>query len=215
MRAQLSNPAYGATVRSEQERLYMNKRMAPPLSIRAKRLLTKYELQGGHVKPDVSCVLHRGEKPTWNIEPPYIDMALEEETTRKRTSPQLYLQLYSEIMEKYRGWEKIFTDGSKTAAGVGAAAIWEGVVKRDTLPRQATIFTAELYGIRLAINIVRDNKNQDFIIAPDSKSVVKSLTDLESKNSMTRQLQHELWEIGRGGQRVVIIWIPGHKSGEK
>lgn len=49
------------------------------------------------------------------------------------------------------------------------------MVKREPLPRQATIFRAELHDIRLAINIIKDNRKKDFTIVSDSKSVVKIL----------------------------------------
>ena len=65
--------------------------------------------------------------------------------------------MYKELVSlKYRPHKKIFTDGSKQLAGVGAAAVVGDVVRRCSLPGIATILTAELMAIRLALNYVAE-----------------------------------------------------------
>ena len=48
----------------------------------------------------------------------------------------------------------IYTDGSKSNEGVGCAAVSEHTMKQAHLPNEASIFTAELTAVSLALYIV-------------------------------------------------------------
>ena len=62
----------------------------------------------------------------------------------------------------------IDTDRSKSDYGVGAAAMWGDAARMATLPREASIFTAETHAIYLAKNVILENPSTNFVILPDS-----------------------------------------------
>ena len=64
--------------------------------------------------------------------------------------------MYTEIVSSKYRQHKIFKDGYKQLAGVGAAAVVGDVVRWCSLPRIAAILTAELMAIRLALNYVAE-----------------------------------------------------------
>ena len=132
------------------------------------------------------------------------------ELPRENTTAQEYQESFLEIMEEYEAWEKIYTDGSMSEKGVGATAVWRRGIRKATLPKEASIFTAELYAIHMAKTVINENAERKFIIITDSLSVLQRLATLQYKDTMARQLQHELYSIGRREQLVELMWVPGH-----
>ena len=57
------------------------------------------------------------------------------------------------IGEKYAGHKLILTDGSKSEEGVGAKAMLGRNKLVASLRRVATVFTAEVVGLKLATNV--------------------------------------------------------------
>ena len=94
--------------------------------------------------------------------------------------------------------------------GVGAAAVWRQVIRKETLPSEASIYTAELYAVNMAIGIIKENKNENFVIISDSRSVLSKMRKGEEQDTMMRCLQHQIYDSREEGQRVALVWIPGH-----
>ena len=69
---------------------------------------------------------------------------------------------------KYQECEWMFTDGSKTERGVGAAVVWRNHVRRETLPREASVYTAEMQAVGMAVNLAKENPQHNFAIFSDS-----------------------------------------------
>lgn len=53
-------------------------------------------------------------------------------------------------------WKIVYTDGAKSEAGVGAAAVVEAETRTASLPAAASVFTTELHAIRMAFNIIKE-----------------------------------------------------------
>ena len=99
------------------------------------------------------------------------------------------------ILESYAGYIKLFADGSKSEAGVGSAAVCKGTVRTiASLPQQASIFSAELHTIHLALLIIRDHQER-FVIFTDSLSSIQAIQNGCTSNSICRRLQHEMHDI--------------------
>ena len=69
----------------------------------------------------------------------------------------------------------IFTDGSKSNAGVGFGVASSRFEHSCRLPDSASIYTAELSGILKAVKAIILSDDVNFIIYCDSKSVLESL----------------------------------------
>ena len=115
--------------------------------------------------------------PTWHTVSPEINVELSE-YKKEDTHPALYLQEFQRIVgEKFQNHILIYTDGSKCAAGVGSAALCNGNSKRATLPKIASVFSAELHAIQLALLIITERGDGDYVIVTNSLSSLQSISD--------------------------------------
>jgi len=117
----------------------------------------------------------------WKLSAPAVrlDFAkFEKETPNPETYKQFYLQLTSE----YSSSEFVFTDGSKTEAGVAAAAVSTKYPRKPLtcrLPDDNSIYTAELRAILLTLKRINCSKRKSFLILSDSLSSLKAIFNLK------------------------------------
>lgn len=210
MRSQLSNPAYNLTVVTRQRLLYENKNMTPPIALRVQKLLETYGINKGYVRPNFSYRILGITKPTWSIDPCTVDLELAE-NPKNQTTVNVYRQMFNDLIyRKYENHKQIFTDGSKSDAGVGAAAVWEGGMSTATLPEDASIYTAELHAIYLASRHIEETQDNNFVIMSDSLSVLLSMNTINMNNAIVRRLQHVFDSLRSVGRQVCLVWVPGH-----
>ena len=108
-------------------------------------------------------------------------------------------------------FKHIYTDGSKSSSGVGAAVIFENKTSLATLPCQASIFSAEAYALKMAIRLITNEPGTRFVIFSDSLSVAKSMLNSRSTNPTIRYLIHEIDRIQSFDEKLIeICWIPSH-----
>ena len=104
---------------------------------------------------------------------PEINVELSE-YTKEDTHPALYLQEFQRIVgENFQNHIFIYTDGSKCATGVGSAALCNGNSKRAALPKIVSVFSAELHAIQLALSIVTERGDGDYVIVTDSQFIAE------------------------------------------
>ena len=71
------------------------------------------------------------------------------------------------------------TDGSRMNNSVAAAAVSHEEVKRLRIPDKASIFTAELVALNLALDIVWHSSHKKFVIFSDSLSCLLAIQNLQ------------------------------------
>jgi len=59
---------------------------------------------------------------------------------------------------------------------VAAAVVYRSTTKTTRLPNTASIFSAELYAISLALTVIRRSKENNFVIFLDSMSSLQALS---------------------------------------
>ncbi|CAK9799179.1 hypothetical protein ANTPLA_LOCUS1920 [Anthophora plagiata] len=100
------------------------------------------------------------------------------------------------IRNKYQRHKIIYTDGSKSDSflAVGATCIIpdDNYTKKITLPKQASIFTAECIAVEEAFKYIYRYQQRSYIVCTDSLSL-----------NLKEDAQ---------GLEVVIMWIPLHKG---
>mmetsp|Transcript_22993 Transcript_22993/g.29867 ORF Transcript_22993/g.29867 Transcript_22993/m.29867 type:complete len:312 (-) Transcript_22993:66-1001(-) len=109
---------------------------------------------------------------------------------------------------------EIYTDGSKSDKGVGAAML----VRFDNrtflsnqyrLPQHATIFQAEAFAIKKSQEWIRDNRimigNTNVPIYADTRSVLQSVNSRRPSKQIC-DLQNAIDE------HTELIWVPGHEN---
>ena len=76
----------------------------------------------------------------------------------------------------------MYTDGSKDGHVVASAAVLDKQTYKSLLPDGASIFSAELSVIILAIDLVERSTNDKFVIFSDSLSSLQALDYLKFDN---------------------------------
>ena len=79
------------------------------------------------------------------------------------------------------------------------------------MPKETTIFTAELYAIEMAVSSVAYIPNQKFVIFTDSLSSLRCLSHGYSTHPSARKIQHEVSRINVHLDKTVkFCWVPSH-----
>ena len=89
--------------------------------------------------------------------------------------------------------------------GVGAAAVVEGEVRKIALPGVASIFSAELHAIRLALKIVITQPYSKYLICSDSLSSIQALQNPSNRNPLVQRLQSEIRQLQSQGNSLIFF----------
>ena len=150
--------------------------------------------------------LHR---PTWHL--PTIKVNTELSLLSKATTATVaYKQTFMHMMNQtYPNYSYIFTDGSKSERGVGSAAITQRTSRSQTLPKEASIYTAEMHALQLALSIIQWEGDSKYVICSDSIGALKTLTGREYlPHAMA--IINEVSKLLDTGKTVEFCWVPGH-----
>ncbi|KAL3288382.1 hypothetical protein HHI36_002830 [Cryptolaemus montrouzieri] len=108
-----------------------------------------------------------------------------------------------------------YTDGSKTAKGVGAGVYGRGAAKEQSmcLGGNATIFQAEIFAIDHCANLLLAGglTNRSIKILTDSQAALKALASDTCALLMVQECHSTLAKLG-GRSRLRLIWVPGHSG---
>ena len=174
-----------------------------PVSVRFHELLNAM----GESLPSVYN-LRPTEIPPWKLILPKFH--LECTMFKKNDCNRLLLltQFYT-IVNSYEG-QKLYTDGSKLDQGVGSA-FSDGInVHSWSLPKSASIYTAELYAIWMALRYVEMNSFSVTLICSDSLSALKALSDYSSSDPLIQSILELSHHLQIHGKQVIFVWTPSH-----
>ena len=111
-----------------------------------------------------------------------------------------------EVVEKnYAGYRQIYTDESKTAQGVGAAAVRKQKCWKATLPGMASIYAAELYAIQLALEIIDAHQYTRSLVCSDSLNSLVAIKNSTNKNPLVQRVQQKLHRLEEDGIQVTFL----------
>ena len=105
--------------------------------------------------------------PPWVFKRPHIDYSIHQ-SSKDNTSPEIYRNKFFEFCDHYKDFSPLYTDGSRMENQVAAAVVYRSTTKTTRLPNTASIFSAELYAILLALALIRRSKESNFVIFSDS-----------------------------------------------
>lgn len=104
----------------------------------------------------------------------------------------------------------IFTDGSRSDAGVGFSVVFPTHVKARRLPDSASIYTAELHAILFAVASIVRLEASEYVIYSDSRSALQCVCDPFSPNPIVGQVHIWLRFLRRKRKLVHFCWVPAH-----
>jgi kelch-like protein 2/3 len=113
-------------------------------------------------------------------------------------------------MEAYVGFTRIYTDGSKSNEAVACAAICGQTVQSCRLPDGASVFSAEMRAIQIALQMIRNSSDRQFVILSDSLSCLQSIRNVNWMHPMVREVLTAIHQLKVAGKSVVMFWLPSH-----
>ncbi|XP_073979141.1 uncharacterized protein [Rhodnius prolixus] len=175
-----------------------------PLGVRLAKLLLEHRI---NVPQTMSETPNKIEP--WVMNSPIVDYSLHR-FKRGNTPDYIYRTLFLERTNKYKNYKQVFTDGSKTGSGVGSAFMIDGVAHGYSLNNVASIFTAELFAIKKAMEYLLNSKEKKIIICSDSRSSLEAICKLDTDNKLIQSIHTLLYSSVRSHKSVIFLWIPGH-----
>ena len=121
--------------------------------------------------------------------------------------------VFQELVSKYPGFEQIYTDGSKTADAVGSASVTGkdyGKVFRERLPSCSSVYSAELKALFLALNMVYQSKEKQFVIFSDSLSALTAIKERKLDHPFLQDIFQGFNTLLEDGKHIVLAWVPSH-----
>ena len=90
--------------------------------------------------------------------------------SKKDTPSPVFIQMFNEIKDEHSYFTPIYADGSKYNDRVGCGAIINNINIKQRLPSNASIFTAEVTAIDLALDAIAENDDYFIIFSLILKS---------------------------------------------
>ena len=133
--------------------------------------------------------------------------------SKEATSPEEFIQSFR--AHRHDVDFEIYTDGSKTNSGVGAGfgilsnVPGNGFTSRSLHP-MSSVFSAELYAIKLALLTLRVYQDRSVVIYSDSRSALQAVVKMGSTNKLIQEIHELIAVLSRQQVKVLFCWIPSH-----
>jgi ribonuclease HI len=205
LRSQPANPAHSSTFQPNCRVAFGNRlNVIPPFGIR----LLRYGCPAlEHFDSIADSILM--PLPPWLLSPPAVNTSLAA-YTKGNTSAHVFKTLFIELLEVYRSYKPIYTDGAKSGTATAAAAVCAGSTKSLRLPTCSSIFTAEAYAVARALYMIGCSHQTNFLIVSDSLSTLTAIKHQQSSNPIIIRILVKLHHLKEQGKRVVFVWAPSH-----
>ena len=128
---------------------------------------------------------------------------------KSNTDSLIFQSKFNELKSKFPNHSHIYTDGSKDGRVVASAAVLDKQVSKSRLPDGASIFSAELRAILLALDFVERSANDKFIIFSDSLSSLQALDNLKLDNPTVQKVLLKYNSVSVSNT-VFFCWLPSH-----
>ena len=200
-----SNPAFDCTINPKYQECFARKESAiPTFGIRLKSVLENSGFSNNNVHQTIIP-----EIPPWTLYRPRVNLELS--ILSKRDTPSLvFIQKFNEIKNDHSYCTAIYTDGSKDNDRVGCGTVIHNSSFKQRLPSNASIFTAEVTAIDLALDAITESDDDYFIIFSDSLSVLLSLHNMKLDNPLILKLLEKLHHLSCAQKTIYLCWIPSH-----
>ena len=200
-----SNPAFECTIYPKCKECFARIELAiPTFGIRVQSILDGSDIDNNNIHETIIPGV-----PPWTLHHPKVCLDLSD-LSKKNTPPHVYIQKFNEIKDQHSYCTQIYTDGSKDNDKVGCGAIFNNISIQQRLPSCASIFTAEVTAINLALDAIAESDDDYFIIFSDSLSVLLSLHNKKLDNPLILKLLQKLHHLSCAHKTVHFCWIPSH-----
>lgn len=199
------NPVYDLLSSPANQDIYQSKPSSiPNLGCRYKKLLRDMEID--------PTTIHKQEyleSPPWMTTGPKYNWSLNTGTKKTALPTQMRTNFLSELT-RYHDHTQVYTDGSKINEKVGCAVVLDNLTQSKRLPNNATIHTAELWAIKIALEMISLRNENKFVICSDSSSAIQSIMNFEPNNPLATSVLNLIHYLKSVGKDISILWTPSH-----
>ena len=175
-----------------------------PLGLRVRRLMLSLNMENPNV---LSSLLF--ETPPYILDiPAHCPPLLEGPKTNY--NPRHVQHLFSEHLLHHDAFTKVYTDGSRSSAGVGAAVVFPEHEVNLRLPPQASSFFAEIVAMAKSLSLLTEQQPGRYVIISDSLSALQVVTNPFTLHAAVVSMHTTLRELQQQGFEVQFCWSPSH-----
>lgn len=161
-----------------------------------------------------STTIYEFEKPLFMHD---LKIACEDKLDVSKKCNEVLLQqyFYDRMNITYKDYTCIFTDGSKTSEGTGAAFYIPAIEHKELfkLNKFISSYTAELYAILKATEFIKQlNLNNKYVICTDSQAAIKTIEMAKVGRMISGIALNILLQCVSTYNEYVIQWTPGHSG---
>ena len=201
-----NSPSCVAVTKNSRSQLYISRLSFPkPFGFRVMSLLESLSLASIPV-----CPVRFPRVGYWQL--PCVSVCSPVINNKNAVPPVQSLTLFLEHLATHSESIPVYTDGSKSAAGVGCGVVFPFLSRSSSLPKTASVFTAELSAIVLALQIIFTLPVSSFVIFSDSRSALSALKSFNSSslNPLLLSILEWLYLLQRKRYHVSFCWVPAH-----
>ena len=184
---------------------------------RNRRSLLPVGLRGRHLKQNLSFDTDPIENITaetqpWLLEKVEICQRGVGNTKRYTNTSQLK-QDFLMHMHIHSSSNHAYTDGSKSQQRVGFGVVYGDNQEhhiRGTLPKEATVYTAELHAIKAALFMIEQSNNQEWTVFSDSQASMMAIAQQNPKHPLVRSIQTTLIRLQSLNKEICFCKVPSH-----
>jgi len=201
----IHNPAYEATFIPQYQAVFARKPKAvPTFGIRILKLLQDIQIDLSTIAPFRAPLF-----PTWTAHLPVVSFAMQI-GNKSSISPEVLKQHFYGLLETYRDYVPIYTDGSKEGDQVAAAMVHRRFSVQNRLPAHSSIFSAEAKAILLALTYIEGYESNRFVIFSDSLSCLQAIHSSMWTSPLIREILEKCHLLSLCQKEILFCWIPSH-----
>ena len=202
------NPAHDCVFNPKFVEEFENSPMViPPLSLRVRQYMHDADIDVEQIGEVTPC-----DVPPWHLQEPdvYLDLTF---FKKSETTDAVYQQSLKELLDSFKYFKCIYTDGSKSEDGRVAAAAVSKHTKHTSKHRlidHSSIYSAELQAILLALKHIHQSKEVNFIILSDSLSALQALMGYKLDHPLLIEIRKLHTSLLVENKDIIFVWVPSH-----
>ena len=159
--------------------------------------------------PKVKILPHKySVVPPWKL--PSVEFCKCITDSKKEMSTVVMRLTFLEHLESHEDSIFVYTDGSKSSAGVGFGVVFPDFNQSGRLPEQTSIFTAECFAILTAVKVIMLLPNRNYVIISDSISALQAIGQFNTNNQIVQEILEWVYLIENRGKEIKFCWVPSH-----
>jgi len=126
------------------------------------------------------------------------------------TNPEVFKRKFLVLRSELSCHVEIYTDRSKDGIRTAATVVAPNSVKTVRLPDNASIFTAEIHALDMALDMIRRTRSKDYVVFSDSLSSLQAIESCKIEYPPILKIMKDHNQLTNSGKSITFCWIPSH-----